>query len=412
MASKPARRAKGSGYVASKPRADGLWPGGVTLPDGTPKRLYGKTQAEIRAKVAAEIQKIAEGRPGRARDALVRDFLPDWLERRRRTGKGLATSTVQRYEELISLHVLPSLGGRRVSSLTFKDLERLYDDLRARGLSESTVHRVHSMLHTALKDAVRRGDLGHNPCDLIDAPSDTPRPRRVLDIDQVIRYLRTATGDPNEALLVLAAESGLRQGQLIALRIDDVDLDAATLASPEKVRYVPGYGMVRSRPKTAAGDVKIAIGGWSVAALRVHIAALAASGQPNPLGLLFPSTVGSHLRPPNWNRRVWRPFLKRAGIDETVQFRELTRKVHASIAVAAGVDPATLRDRMGHADVETTLGHYAYVVTEADRQAARRIDAELRKLARRKPSDERTGQDSGQMSNGISGTAGADSKEA
>lgn len=404
------RRKQGSGSVASKPRADGLWPGYVTLPGGKRKRLYGTTQDDLARKVKDELQKIAEGRPGSPKDATVTAYLTGWIRRRQRTKNGLAPSTIQRYEEFTRLHVAPTLGTRRVSSLVIADLEHLYDVLRDNGLSSSTIHRVHSFLHVALKDAERRGELLRNPCDLIDPPSDTPRPRRPLDTDAVIRFLRTASGHEYEAFWITAAETGLRQGQLFALRIDDLDLDDGSLSSPEKVRRVIGVGMRRSAPKTANSDVRIAIGGWAVAALRAHLKKLAASGRPNPLGLVWPNRSGGHLEPQNFGPRVWRPFLKLAGIDERVQFRALTRKVHASVAVAEGVDPSTLRARMGHADASTTLDHYTLVIAEADRQAARRIDTALRKLARQTPSTGDRAQRKAQTSNGFSGTSESDSK--
>jgi integrase len=378
------RRKKGTGSIANKPRADGLWPGSVTLPNGKPKRLYGRTRAELEQKVADELRKIAEGRPAPRRDATLTSFLTDWVKRRRRTKRGLAPSTVAAYEQYIRLHIDPYLGSRRVSTITPRDLERLYDDLREKGLSESTIHRVHSFLHVALKDAERRGEVLRNPCDLIDPPADSPRPRRSLAVDDVVKYLKAASGDPDEALYVLAAETGLRQSELFALRRSDLDLDDATMAVPEKVRRVTGKGMVRSAPKTDAGDRTMALGGWAVAALRAHLARQDAAGRPNPLDLVFPSRAGTHVEPQNWYRRTWRPFLKRAGIDEATHFRALTRKVHASVAVAENVDPATLRGRMGHTDAKTTLDHYALAITDADRKAAQKIDRALRRLAQRR----------------------------
>lgn len=410
MPSEDKRRPRGTGYVARKPRADGLWPGGVTLPDGKQKRLYGTSLPDLEAKVAAELLKIAEGRPGQTKDATVKAFLTAWLPRRARTKRGLAPTTITRYEELIRLHVVPTLGSRRVASIRVTDLERRYDEMRDAGLSESTIHRVHSLLHVALKDAERRGEILRNPCDLIDPPADTPRPRRSLDTDAVIRYLRTATGDPYEALWVLAAETGLRQGELFGLRITDLDLEHGAIDVPEKVRRQTGQGVTRSRPKTAAGDRSMAIGGWAVAALRVHLAQLERSGRLNPHGLVWPNRAGGHLEPQNFNPRVWRPFLKKAGIDQAVQFRELTRKAHASVAVAERVDPATLRARMGHTDAKTTLDHYVKAIGEADRQAAKRIDTALRKLARQEPQKRHSGHGSGQTSSGFQQTGTDDSK--
>lgn len=379
------RRSPGSGYVATRPRPDGLWPGGVKLPNGERKRVYGRTQDELREKVAAELQKIAEGRPSPQRDALTTACLTAFVQRRRRTGKGLALSTVINYEGYIRLHVAPYLGHRRVASLTMHDLEWLYDRLREKGLSDSTVHRVHSFLHVALKDAERRGEIGRNPCDLIDAPADTARAPTKLDLADVTAYLTTALGDRDEALWIVAAETGVRSGELLALRIADLDLDGEIVDVPEKVRRVKGRGMVRSRTKTGAGDRAMAIGGWAVASLRTHLDALAVSGRPNPLGLVWPNSRGGYREPQNFYRRTWRPFLRRAGLDETTEFRELTRKVHASVAVLLNIDPMTLKSRMGHTEVSTTLERYAKATPTADKQAARRIDRLYRQLASGKP---------------------------
>lgn len=366
-----------------QPRADGRWQGYVSLSGKRRRTVIRPTEAEMRAEVDRLAAQRDEGREPSTGDPQLGTYLDRWIEQRRDAIIGrrpLAPGTVIRYEQLTRLQIAPTIGTTRLSRLRAGHLDTLFDALRAGGASGTTRLQVFRLLHVALKHAERRGLVDRNPCDLLDPPSRDAVTIRELDTDDVTAILQAARGHPQEAMLWVAIATGVRQGELFALRRADVDLDAATVAVREKVQHLAGLGAVTSAPKTAAGVRTMSLPAVAVAALRSHVAAQDAAGRPNPLGLLFPSATGVHFRASNWNRNVWRVWKDAASIDPTTPFRALTRKAHHSLLVALGVDPETLRHRAGHTSAATTMAWYVQTVSGADEEAARRLDAELRRL--------------------------------
>lgn len=391
----PKRRQKGFGSYGTKPRKDGRWPGYVTLAPGKRRVVYGRTEAEMQARVDALVRMQAEGRDPPARDYTVQVYLSWWVQQRRDGvigGKPLRPSTVIRYEILIRVQIAPEVGLVRLSRLRPSHLERLYaalavdTDERKKSSARTRLH-VHRFLHVALKYAERRGMLLRNPCDLVDPPFVEPREPRELDERDVAAILKVASGHACEAMLWVAIAGGLRRGELLALLWADVDLDKGIVWVREQVQRLTGMGQVRSEPKSRAGKRPMMLPGVALAALRDHADRQERLGRPNPLGLVFPSRAGTHFEQQNWSRDVWRPWLREAkrrkltGLPETTKFRELTRKAHSSLLVALGVDPETLRRRMGHARVDVTYAHYVQSLMSSDARAADLLDRELRKLA-------------------------------
>lgn len=371
-----------------KPRADGRWQGYIVLSRGRRRTVIRPTEAAMRAEVDRLAAQRESGREPTTGDPQLTAFLTWWSEQRRDGSIGrsrLAPSTVLRYELLIRRQIAPSIGTVRLSRIRPVHVDELLADLKRAGCSGSVRLQAYRLLHVALVYAERRGMVARNPCDLVDPPPRDARPARELDTDAVAAVLRAARGHRQEAMLWVALATGVRQGELFALRWTDVDLDAARVVVREKVQQLPGRGSVRSAPKSAAGVRAMALPAVAVAALRQHRSRQDADGRPNPLGLVFPSASGSHFLAQNWNRSVWDAWKRAAGLDEATPFRALTRKAHHSLLVALGVDPETLRHRAGHTSASTTMDHYVQTVTSADEEAAKRLDAELRRLASAPP---------------------------
>lgn len=367
-----------------KPRADGRWQGYLTLALGKRRTVIRPTEAEMRAEVDRLADQRDAGREPSTGDPQVGTYLDWWTERRRDGAIGrhpLAPATALRYEQLIRLQIAPHIGTIRLSRLRPTHIDDLLALLRRAGCSGSVRLQVFRLLHVALVHAERRGMVARNPCDLVDPPGRDSVQVRELDTDAVSAILRAARGHHCEAMLWVALATGVRQGELFALRRSDVDLDGARLSVREKVQALPGRGMVRSAPKTTAGVRTMTLPAVAVAAIRTHLAAQDRAGRPNPHNLLFPARNGAHFRPQNWTRNVWSKWKRDAGVDAGVPFRALTRKAHASLLVALGVDRETLRHRSGHTSSATTDQYYVQAIGSADEDAARRLDAELRRLA-------------------------------
>ena len=157
-------------------------------------------------------------------------FIEQWLNDSVRGS--VRQSTYQRDESLCRVHMVPGLGRKRLKTLNAADVQRFYRAKLDSGLSTATVHKLHVVLHKALKQAVRWGLVPRNVADDVDPPKAHKEEVHPLTNEQARKLLQTARGERLEALYVMAIQSGLRQGELLALRWEDVDLQAHGIGLP------------------------------------------------------------------------------------------------------------------------------------------------------------------------------------
>ena len=372
------RRGNGEGTI--RRRADGRWEAMVMLPDGKRKSLYAKTRAEVQRELVAIRRSLDIGMPVRRDERQpLADYLADWLVRMRPTVKAL---TWQRYHEL--LRGVPSSIGRTVlAKLTPAQVERLYADRLAAGLSPTTVHQLHAVLHHALSDAVRKGILARNVCDLVDAP--TPRRAQVqaLTVEQSRALLEAATGDRLHALYVLALTTGLRQGELLALHWADVDLESGVLQVRGTLHRVPGVsvseqsGLVISDPKTSHSRRPVRLSSLAVAALRSHrsrqlVERLQMGNAWDDRDLVFTNSIGRPCEARNVIRMSYTPLLERARVPY-VKFHAL-RHSAATLLLSQGVHPKIVAEMLGHTTIAMTLDIYSHVTLDMQQEAADTMD--------------------------------------
>jgi integrase len=206
------------------------------------KTIYGKTRASVSAKLAKEIADVNSGLTFDAGTTMLGEYLMRWLTDSVRGT--VRVSTIERHEINIRVHITPSLGRVKLKALSPAHVRGLHREKLDSGLSPATVRKIHSTLHKALAQAVADGLLPRNAAD-VKAPRPAPKEMRPLSEDEARRFLETARGDTFEALYVLAVTAGLRRGELLALRWDDLDLDRATLRvarslTRERGRYLLG----------------------------------------------------------------------------------------------------------------------------------------------------------------------------
>ncbi len=243
------RRGNGEGSITR--RKDGLYMARYTIETATgPKRkaLYAKTRKEASEKLTAALALAQKGITADAGAMTIGVFLKRWLDDSVRGS--VRQSTYQRDESLCRNHLVPALGKNKLKTLNVADVQRFYRAKLDSGLSSATVHKLHVILHKALKQAVRWGLAPRNVADDVDAPKVHKEEVHPLTNEQARKLLDTAQGDRLEALYVVAVQSGLRQGELLALRWEDVDLEARTL----QVRRT----LTRNGGKLAVGPTKTA----------------------------------------------------------------------------------------------------------------------------------------------------------
>ena len=292
----------------------------------------------------------------------------------------LRYSTFDSYRRNIEIHVIPHLGDARLKEIRPLDLTRYYSELLASGrrdgrggLSPKTVRNIHLTLRRAFDDAVDLLYLRTNP-----AVSAKP-PRLTGSDSEAIRYwvgpelrgfLETNSDHRHWPIWYLAANTGMRRGELVGLRWRDVDLDAGRL-SVRSATISVGYEVCRSDPKTRRGNRTIDLDDRTLAMLREHRRGQDAERHAQSLGghadLVFTKPDGLTYHPEHvrqaFDRRVARTEVPR------IRFHDL-RHTHATLLLKAGVSPKVVSERLGHATVAFTMDVYAHVIPGMQAEAA------------------------------------------
>src|SRR5437870_4471536 len=215
----PKRRANHEGTIYK--RQDGRWVASVTLPGGKRKSFYGQTRQEVAQKLTVGLKARLDGMPLPSDQLKVGRYLQEWLDSVR---PGLRYGSWRRYGQLLRIHVIPSLGHLPLTRLGPHHLQQLYADRLATGLTPTTVRQLHAVVHRALGQAERWGLVTRNVATLVTPPRRLRREITPLSAAQAKAFLEAARGERLEALYVLALTTGMRRGELLALRWQDIDL--------------------------------------------------------------------------------------------------------------------------------------------------------------------------------------------
>lgn len=308
----------------------------------------------------------------------VCEFLRTWLEAVR---PNLAPGTYAAYVSHVNHHIAPAMGRMQLRNVTAAHIEaakqRWLTTPRpgARRLASArTAHHIYSTLRTAFRYAVRSGRIVINPCDAVRGPRFERREMRSLDARGVVALLRAMDETPIGAAVTLAVGSGLRRGELLALRWGDVDLRRALVAVRYSLVHSKGSWMLVS-PKTRRSRRAIALPAFVVRRLREHRIAqarhFAAVGLPRPTldTLLFESN-SLPLVPNLFSIRFAR-YVKLSGLPR-VRLHDL-RHSFATVALASGVDLKTVSAALGHASIAITADTYVHVQPAMLASAAARV---------------------------------------
>jgi integrase len=241
----------------------------VQTPTG-PKRktIYGKEREEVADKLIEALSNRNKGLAFEADNLRLDEYLGRWLADSVRDT--VRPTTFERYEQLVRLHISPVLGKLKLKNLTSAHVRGLYRQKLDDGLSPRTVQYIHVTLHKVLKQAVGDGLIPRNVTETVKPPQVRREEMRPLSADQVKALFETAKGDRFEALYILAVTTGLRQGELLGLKWDDIDLEAGTLQVRRTLTTAKG-GPVLSPPKTKGSRRTVKLSQTALDALRSHL---------------------------------------------------------------------------------------------------------------------------------------------
>ena len=342
--------------------------------------MYAKTRGEAQERLRAALTEAHAGiRPTSARLTVER-FLADWIETS--VGPRCRPRTAGSYASTVRLYIVPAIGRVPLARLEPAHVQRMLVDLAGRSpaLSPTTVHYCYTVLRIALGRALKSGQVVRNVATLVDPPAAAAREIRPLSADQVRAFLDVVTGDRHEALYTVAIALGLRQGELLALRWRDVDLDAGTLT----VRHTLRIGTRElAEPKTDRARRTLRLGADVAAVIRAHRTRqledrLAAGRRWRDCGFVFATPLGQPLDANNVRHRL-QATLAAAGLPRQ-RFHDL-RHVCATLLLEDGEELGVISRILGHADFSTTADGYAHLTPATLQRSADRMDGILRRRA-------------------------------
>jgi integrase len=299
--------------------------------------------------------------------------LAAWAAEWQRTVVHLRPKTRKIYDVNLRNHILPALGDYELAKLTPSMLRAWLSDLnakhgrRGRPIAAGTVAQAYRTLNRVLTAAVDDELIGRNPLRGVKPPLVAPEPMRFLTHDEVAS-LAAAIDARYRALVYVAAYTGLRAGELVALRRSHVDLLRCTVTVVEQVQYI-GRRHIVSPPKSAAGRRSVALPRLVADELEEHLHGLP---EQSAEALVFPAPEGGYLHLENFRKRVWLPAVEEAGV-APLRVHDL-RHTCASLAIAAGADVKVLQRMLGHASAALTLDRYGHLMPGQAESVAERLD--------------------------------------
>jgi integrase len=367
------KRGNGEGSISRRKGGGWMAQYAVHTAEGRKRRtLYGRTRAEVAAKLAKAVADRNGGLAFDGNNLTLGEYLDRWLSDSVRGS--VRESTARRYEELSRLHIKPTLGRLKLVKLAPGHLRGLYQEKLEVGLSPRTVNYVHRTLFKSLKQATADGLVPRNVAGLVRAPRPTKKEIHPLNRSQVKAFFEAASGvgDRLEAVYVVAVHCGLRQGEILGLKWEDVDLEAGTLSVRRSLAWVkkepilnqPKNGKGRSIRLTRAATEAFKRHRAAQNAERLRLGGLWAEGD-----LVFPGERGQPMRAFTLTGGSFKRLLKRAGLPEKTRFHDL-RHTCATLLLLEGVHPKFVQELLGHATISITLDTYSHVLPGMGDQTA------------------------------------------
>jgi len=302
----------------------------------------------------------------------VADYLRRWLEEY--VKPNLSPRGFERYESIARVHLIPDLGTIALTQLRPEHLQRHYASKLNKGLSPRSVRYQHVVLHKALETAMKWGLVLRNVADGVDVPRSRRRDMQTWSEFEVRHFLEVAKGSPYYPLFHTALYTGMRRGELLALRWRDVGVQEVHVN--RSLHQLRDGSYVFTQPKSAKSRRAIDLSPSSILTLAEHrerqegIRAMIGI----PLGqddFVFSTPEGKALRP-NTVSRAWTMLAARAGV-RVIRLHD-ARHTHASLMLKQGVHPKIVQERLGHGSIQVTLDTYSHVAPGLQRAAAESFD--------------------------------------
>ncbi|GCE28149.1 site-specific integrase [Dictyobacter alpinus] len=374
------KRANGEGSVYKQ--RNGLWAASLTTEDGKRKYFYGKTRKEASDKLTKALNDRKDGALVATPKQTLEQFLRDWLEHSQK--QSVRERTFERYEEIVRLHVIPVLGRHQLQKLSPQHLQAFYTKKLQEGLSPTTVTTIHNVLHKALDTAFKWGLVNKNVSKLVSPPRRERFEGHPLTLDQIQTLLEVAKGHSMEALLKLALATGMRRGELMGLKWQDIDFSSGVLQVRRVLTRIPskleGKGYKESEPKTRKSRRSITVASFALDALKQHrkkqlAIKMKAGASWQEHDYVFCTSIGTNLNPSRDMLDPLKELLESAGLPD-IRFHDL-RHSTATLLFSFGVHPKVVQELLGHSQISMTLDVYSHMLPSLQADATSRLNDAL-----------------------------------
>lgn len=372
MAKKMRKRANGEGSIVQK--TNGSWEARISIKNPLTGAYELKTrcrtsQKEVREWLNELKAQVTRGEHLSDNKITLGEWAMTWLNEYAKNQ--VRATTWESYESTIRNHIIPELGGILLSDLKPSRVQQVYNqkliagrDGGHKGLSATSVGYIHAVLHSMLKRAVKNGLVSKNVAELVDKPKKTRHEIKPLSLEELKHFLIAIKETHHYAAYLLECYTGLRRGELLALRWQDVDFDN------KKIMVCQGLvrtkeGLSFNQPKTEASRRSIPINDEVLAALKMQKRrqreqkVFLGQGYNQDKDLVFCNITGNPLDPRSFTKSFQRVLLQ-AGLPQ-IRFHDM-RHTHATLLLALGENPKVVQERLGHTTIRMTLDTYSHTL--------------------------------------------------
>ncbi|MFD9812440.1 tyrosine recombinase XerC [Streptomyces sp. NPDC059080] len=371
------RNPNGAGTITQ--RKDGRYQAAVYVlqPDGTRARkyAYGKTWTECDTKRRALLDKADQGIPVPTRSAKLAEWLPYWLEeivkpQRKRT-------TAAKYETHIRLYLVPELGKKSLEKLSARDVRTALSKI-SKANTSATAKESHRVLRSALSAACREELITRNVAKLVEAPKVDTYEGQLWTLEQTLAFILVSRRDPLYAAFMLAVGLGLRRGEIVGLRWQDVDLDGRTVQIRKQRQRVRGEYYeddTKNRRKRTLPLPLLCVAPLRWQRLRQEAMRIKAGAGWHESDLIFTTRTGQPVEGSN----ALRSFHRLTAKADLPRIRVHDARHGAATLLAAGnVHPRVAMEILGHSKISVTMDIYTHVPDALKREAVAHMDRMLK----------------------------------
>jgi integrase len=377
----PKRKKSTYGAGSVYPLKDGRYAASIKDPNSG-KRIvrYGKTKKEAEKKLEDIKFEIRQGTLATGPNQTVEQFLIKWLNDIYRLE--VRDSSFAQRETLLRVHILPALGHFQLRKLNPMHVQNFYSQKLREGLAPATVDSFHSLLHKAFKMAVRWRLVPYNVCDQVTPPSLKDQEEGIaLTMEQAITLLKACQGHKLEPLIILVMLTGMRHGEVKALRWDDINFDEGYLLVQHTVSRIPKKGYVERAPKTRKSKREIMLPGLALEALKMQRAIQqemrkSAGDQWEERNLVFCNPHGGFLSVQG-TLKAFHRLTDRIGLPR-IRIHDLRHTISTLLQIDLGQPEKLVQELLGHENVEMTRQKY----THANRDALKKMMGEVDRVFR------------------------------